>query len=738
MNLKESQQKAVSKLFEESKKLLASNKMENVIVLKAPTGSGKTVMLTRYIEQLTNLKHEQLCFLWISIGKGNLHIQSQRKINELLNGKKSCSLLEDVIKQGQIKRNQIVVVNWEKLNSKKNGNWTNILMREGERRNFIEWLKMVKEKFKIILIIDESHHTMNTNTSREIINLIHPEIMVEASATPIYKSLSSNNVKFIEIKHEEVIRDGMIKKEVWINDNIDDVSGNHSLKIVLDMALLRRNELKEAYQKLNRQVNPLLLVQIPNAKDGEEVLKEILPYLAEKNITIDNGKLAIWTTRQKINLKGIEKNNSLVEVLIFKMAVATGWDCPRSQVLAKLRDTKSEVFDIQTIGRILRMPELIHYDNELLNRAYIYTNNPEFEIKAEYLSMFKVLKSSLKSDISNIEIDSEYLLNKERTLIRNSWLLEVYVEQVEKVFGLQKNSFNHNKNKLRNYGYYEDTNFLKNVFVKGKINASNIDKSNYKVTGEIFELDIGDYDIKNKLKEHLSSLFPQNYYPIYQLMRQFCVDYLGFSTFDLKLIDLIILLNIEQSFKTIFVSIELSYYDLYKKRVEKEISVEINKFSIPKMKLNDPETFEQVLAHKYSLNPCYLRKNRSQPEKEFTQLIDNLSHVDWWYKNEDSGKDNFSIIYEFDKKTHLFYPDYIVRFKTGLIGIFEVKGSSDPDAKTKTKAKAERLQEYLKDKEGMIGGIVRSEKGVLFINQSKSYDADDRSQWKPFVLAINK
>lgn len=37
-----------------------------------------------------------------------------------------------------------------------------------------------------------------------------------------------------------------------------------------------------------------------------------------------------------------------------------------------------EVFEVQTIGRIRRMPEGRHYDSELLNSCYLYTFDTKF------------------------------------------------------------------------------------------------------------------------------------------------------------------------------------------------------------------------------------------------------------------------------------------------------------------------------------------------------------------------
>jgi type III restriction enzyme len=91
-------------------------------------------------------------------------------------------------------------------------------------------------------------------------------------------------------------------------------------------------------------------------------------------IALENKKLAIWLSEDKTNKDDIDIENSPVEVLIFKQAIATGWDCPRAQILVMFREMQSIVFQIQTVGRILRMPEQKHYDNHILNTAYVYTD----------------------------------------------------------------------------------------------------------------------------------------------------------------------------------------------------------------------------------------------------------------------------------------------------------------------------------------------------------------------------
>lgn len=78
-------------------------------------------------------------------------------------------------------------------------------------------------------------------------------------------------------------------------------------------------------------------------------LEETIEILSRKHkTTINNGKLAIWLADRKDNLDSIESNNSDVEVLIFKQAIALGWDCPRAHILVMFRDIQTPTFEIDS------------------------------------------------------------------------------------------------------------------------------------------------------------------------------------------------------------------------------------------------------------------------------------------------------------------------------------------------------------------------------------------------------
>ena len=74
MELKEFQLNAVKSLFE------AMDKPVRDIILKSPTGSGKTIILTYFMHQYIQ-SYPKTVFVWLTPGKGNLEEQSTDKLS---------------------------------------------------------------------------------------------------------------------------------------------------------------------------------------------------------------------------------------------------------------------------------------------------------------------------------------------------------------------------------------------------------------------------------------------------------------------------------------------------------------------------------------------------------------------------------------------------------------------------------------------------------------------------------
>ena len=80
---KEYQVNAIEQLVKSVSELLAKDTNNKVCVFQSPTDSGKTVMVAKFIEEIIKeLSETDLCFLWVSIGKGDLHKQSKNILKE--------------------------------------------------------------------------------------------------------------------------------------------------------------------------------------------------------------------------------------------------------------------------------------------------------------------------------------------------------------------------------------------------------------------------------------------------------------------------------------------------------------------------------------------------------------------------------------------------------------------------------------------------------------------------------
>ena len=443
--LKKYQEDAIEELILKSKLLLKKDADGKAIVFKSPTGSGKTFTMSQYIKQaIEELREMDICFLWLSPGEGNLHLQSYKSLKEDLGNYPPVLLLDQEFSGSRktIDVDEVVVCNWQKLSSKdsKTGEWKNILMKDKETTNFRELVRNTRERgTKIILIIDESHSKSDAKRAFELkTDIIKPDLTIEMSATPILKEGEYN--ERVEVAPSDVIEQQMIKKEIIINENLGDIDDKNitSQELIMETAFNKREELAQWYKKSGANVKPLVLIQIPVSEAGEDKKIFVETFLAEKGITYENKKLALWMSgkENKVNQEVWEliPNDSGVEFLIFKQAIETGWDCPRAQILVGFRKIESMIFELQTVGRIMRMPEVKHYLNDNLNKAYIYTDsNPKwvkFEGEEDWIN-----KNIIKSII--VTREDIYKPLKLRSYYRNRIdfgdITAVFYDSLEKV-----------------------------------------------------------------------------------------------------------------------------------------------------------------------------------------------------------------------------------------------------------------------------------------------------------------
>jgi type III restriction enzyme len=431
----------------------------------------------------------------------------------------------------------------------------------------------------------------------------------------------------------------------------------------------------------------LLLIQIPNKRANDVINPEdeIIGFLSELGLTVQNGKVALWLSEDHRNKEEVELNNSPVEVLIFKEAIALGWDCPRASILYLQREWNNEryEFNIQTLGRIMRMPEQMHYDDKPeLNYGYVYTASDNFTI-VEDLAKDYVSQQQLKIDhsiySSKPALFSEHIRRK-RELTRLSGDFKTVFFQAAQEFGL-----------------------------KDRINCdvTQITKT-IKFGAAIKELDKGgEQDVQfdkekqiSRSKAEIQSFYDRfvremvNPYEVARsqnilktAIRSWFKNELSISDDDV--IQLIVLSGSRNN-NSQFIQVIENAKELYRNLPTKKDEIILNEnWEIP----NSVDIFsdcEAIIPSSRSIlkqEDCgrYIAKKDkngrsmlSVPEITFISSMESADdYLQWWFKNGEKESKYFCIAYKKEDGYYYgFYPDFILQTKRETI-IVEIKDDKD-------------------------------------------------------------
>lgn len=765
-NLKKYQREALGKLVEDTSAFLDRNGKGEIVVFQAPTGSGKTIVMARFIEELIKERNkDDICFIWLSVGKGELHIQSMNSLRAMFDGFPKVSLVDEEFggARSEISRNEVVVGNWEKLNKRDSttGEWKVTLMKDGEQINFREVLAKTNEKRKIILIIDESQIGAGAPRVSEVRELVNADVIIEVSATPSVKELIGD-IAFVKVEAKDVIEQGMIKKELIINPGLFDAAKilkdeGDAQRTIMELAYKKRVEIKKAFEKIGSNVNPLVLVQIPDAEAGERRIEAVLDFLREKKETVENGKVGIWLSDKKTdNLDGITRLDDDTNFLIFKQAINVGWDCPRAHILLKLRDvSNSESFEIQTVGRILRMPERKHYGDDLLDVGYVFSNAGQIMVKPDEYKM-DIIKSrwaKRRDDYKDIKLQSFYSSRVDYGDVRANFY-ESFEEAAKEFFDLKDGSAAGNIKALEIKGLNTDGDKYKQRIISDTgLSSADFDQLEGNIRPEAYakfalsadEVEMRFYDqIRQSVRDAGFGNLARSAPIVAQVLYTWFEEYLGARKWKEWVLMVQSMVTDEQNkkyFADVLQKTFVKYENVRKRDIAKRASESGQEyvFEIPEVEYfseNGDELIDRV--PRYVLKPCYLSKSRSGPEKRFENFLeDHGEKLDWWYKNGENKKEYFGVVYELPDGEHTFYPDYIVKFKNGRVGIYETKDEHDQDGATVTKAKAEALQDWMskQKRKDLVGGIAIERNGQWLLHSGKKYQWDncqkgDWGDWK--------
>lgn len=752
------QQKAIDELVNKTIDLLGLRGNRHTLVFKSPTGSGKTVMASEMLMRLNQELAEradapctEVAYIWIAPNK--LHEQSYFKMKNYFT--ENCALRPVIYDEldhsadGYIKPGEILFVNWESINKDKN-----LMVRETENSaSLYDITRRTQDDngIPIVLVIDEEHMFggKNAKKSEKVLATIQPKVEIRVSATP-----QTNGEQQVNVPREKVIEEEMIKENIVLNPALDFKDPHGSLdQHLIWLALQKRQELADAYIKLGVGINPLLLIQLPNdssenlTADDTKVKDEVIATLDAYGINTTNGKLAIWLSGEKTdNLDVIDRPNDPTEVLIFKQAIALGWDCPRAAVLLIFRKIESFQFSAQTVGRILRMPEQKYYTDQRLNQGYVYTNLSKdiIEIVKDDMNyLAKSVEAKRREGIRNIVLDSEY---SERLSVDRNRLGTDFKEVLKNTFkaewGLETGQLSLFTEEML-FGDEELTDVtldIRNETARNREAANRAANIRWNVPYVSVDI-VKDLEMTGEVGQRLvdsKASYINNAADLTAMYLAFCKRMLGndyeqrsvktlggalkevmeglFEVFEYDAMKIILyndnVHHNSQKFERLIAKAIHKYTEKLRIRqaAAKRRAFKHYDWVVPAERAYPVNTFnEQPQIDYHALLPFMEYKGASTVEHAFASFLESQSNaIEWWYKNGDQGKAHYAIGYtnSFGEKA-LFYVDFIIRMNSGDIFLFDTKTkNSDPEAPYKHNALWKYMQLAENKGKKLHGGII--------------------------------
>lgn len=766
------QHKAITELLDSFKKLWKNGERGLELTFKAPTGSGKTYMTEAFLTELMNQPdwNADVAFVWITFSD-ELAMQSREKFIDYFYPNIPNLLTINDLNRGALRSGDVMFLNWQKLVSNKAEDRVNRRPKDPQMHKeqgfyYEDVIEMTHEEGReIILIIDESHEHVTAAAKRDVVVPMQPRIIVKVSATPENEpSISAvNNGKagWVEVNRQDVVDAGMIKEQIvcQTDEDVRQSTGMDFDDALMQMAMKKRKELKEQLEAFGINVNPLVLVQLPNDdadyKEQGVLTKEekVLEYLQSKGVKREC--IASWFDQKK-KPEGLERNDSPYEYLLFKMAAGTGWDCPRAQILVMFREIKSAIFHTQIIGRIMRVPVRGVQGCEIFRTGYIYTNyrrkevaNADYGAEMNKPKLYVARNRKGKEFVLDPHLMTEYIPRADygdlgRADVFQRHLLQSFNDYFELSIDDQ---FEKIEQKFRRKGFNPNTELKDAVIVNATFKDFDQVQNDIFMNGADAEVRVSRNDVEKMftlkcaelLREQTDedtkvSNIARSWSPLKSAIRMWMkktfIEYNDDECYRIFINDI----KKDHSALRVALNHTLKSYrpnlaEQRKKRMEDAMKAETVPFNILETYAYTDD-YEPHEMQRCLLSPFYIRKdyNGRHTEWAFAQYLDGWDKVEWWLKNGDSGKDYLSIRYTKSQtgELSLFYPDWIVRFTDGTIGIFDTKGGITAEQQD-TKDKAEELQRRLKylnslnREQQFVGGIVCSFNGLWHLNASAIY-----------------
>ena len=366
----------------------AVRKSTGAILFQAPTGSGKTLIATRLVASLS--EQDRILWFWFAPFAGVID-QTRRTLHAQA---PSLSLLDLTTDRrlDAVGPSSLFVTTWQSVATSNNeGRKARVSGDTG--LSVDELIAGVREEgFRIGCVVDEAHHGFKKafEAKRFFADVLRPDYTLMMTATPKDSDAKAfaketgyevgDEESWASISRYEGVQAGLLKRGVKmarfiVRNPDDDVLVDFERTALRECTAMHR-KIKEELGLKGIALTPLMLVQVPNGGVHIDMAKE---FLTGELGFLDHAVKVHTAKEPDPDLLALA-NDPQVEVLIFKMAVALGFDAPRAWTLAALRGARDASFGVQVVGRIMRRHRVIQGRSGLsheLEYGYVFLANSE-------------------------------------------------------------------------------------------------------------------------------------------------------------------------------------------------------------------------------------------------------------------------------------------------------------------------------------------------------------------------
>lgn len=362
-------------------------------LLEAPTGCGKTLMLGRTIEGLKGQLPMRVVWFWFAPFTG-LVSQTRDALAEQCPGLRLRDLSSDRSVTG-VHDGDVFVQTWAAVAA--NNRAARRVRRDSESALSLDHMLATLRASDIAIgvVIDEAHLNFGASASAAAsfyLEALQPDFTLLATATPNDSKLEAFEsaadvvvANRVVIPRQRVVDAGLNKRGLMLG-YLTMSPGDEALidyeQAILQCAWTQHRQVTDRLSECGIGVVPLMLVQVEDqVAGGDDPVKRVREKLLELP-GVTEGIVATHTSGEPDADFHMLAYDHSKQILIFKVAVATGFDAPRAWTLVSVRPNRGEAFGMQIVGRIMRVHPLvrpIHGSDDLLDRGYVFLTDPEMQ-----------------------------------------------------------------------------------------------------------------------------------------------------------------------------------------------------------------------------------------------------------------------------------------------------------------------------------------------------------------------